>query len=727
MNNLTKFVISLFTLSLIILTVKVSSAQDEIILPKLKLNNSYRVNPGIQNNLFNKSIREIKSVNDFASADFKYQENKFLRDPKINFKLKTSLKKVSFNQKYIPWESKRRFWVAFSEMALLEFLPFSYSAYIKDWSGSTEKNWTKISFESMWHNISNGWIYDGDNFLTNFFAHPYHGNLFFNAGRTNGYNFWESSGFAMAGSAFWEQFMETWEPAFNDWVLTSMNGINLGEVLYRLSTQVTDNQARGSERMWLEIAGGILNPVRVVNRLISGETHKIFPNPSWRIPSLFEITLSGGTRRLDKNNGVNFASEGVQEGLFDMEIIYNNKFKKLNVPFSEFSLNMQVASGGPNFSLLQSNGNLFGFKLSEGKSTKQYFIQTLNYSYINNPGFLFGAASLNSNYLADFRTGKNSSIVTKASLALVPMGATPDDYFEGPEGRNYDFGPGVGFGLSADWRIGRWNIAELSYTSGWLWTQSEPSGSRHHLHYANAQLQYPMKDYFTLGIGAGVYWRESEYINDPDVTFTTPIVRVFIKTLINSAENKNDEISEVNVFDKNTLTVKKNWKKGLSDIILLEGNYIRNLSSFSEVYNNAYGMYGGYGKQFSDKFHLIFKSGYSKYDYKNETAGDSNSGNFSVVPVRIGGKYYVLNGIVMPFFSFYSGINFVLQDNNLNGVPDKQSLIRYVWEAGFGLSFKLFKQLNLDLSANYNDNFYNPDAMMTSFEYTGGFSFNLGK
>jgi hypothetical protein len=174
---------------------------------------------------------------------------------------------------------------------------------------------------------------------------------------TNGYNFWNSSIFAMSGSAVWEHFMETWEPAFNDWVLTSLNGINLGEITYRLATLVTDNKARGKTRMWMEIAGGIINPVRVFNRLISGETHKVFENPSWRTPDKMELYMSAGMRRLDKDNGVNFAKEGVEEGIFDFSFLYGNPLKPVyKTPFSNFQLKLSVSSGNPKLTQLQGFG-----------------------------------------------------------------------------------------------------------------------------------------------------------------------------------------------------------------------------------------------------------------------------------------------------------------------------------------------------------------------------------
>lgn len=432
-----------------------------------------------------------------------------------------------------PWDSERRFWSAAADIVLLEFIPFAISRWLKDWEGLSERNWTKISFKSVWHNLSHGWFYDGDQFLTNFFAHPYHGNLFFNAGRTNGYTFWESIGFAAVGSAVWEHFMETWEPAFNDWVLTTINGVNLGEIMYRVSTLVTDNEARGSERMWLEIAGGLLNPVRGFNRLLSGETHKHFKNPSWRKPDKLDLTLNAGVRVLDRATGENFAKNSTADGLFEFNFLYaNDGAKNMKVPFSTFRINFQIATDTPRIAHLHGDGNLWGMLLKSSKRVKQKIVASLNYDYNNNPGFLFGSASFGGDYIRQMEISKKYDVVASGGLRLIPMGATPNDYFAGPEGRNYDFGPGIGMNLRGALKKGRWELISLLYSSGWIWTQSEPTGSKHHLHFATLNLEYPMKDYFALGLNLGAYWRNSYYDYADEVHFKTPIVRFYFKTLI---------------------------------------------------------------------------------------------------------------------------------------------------------------------------------------------------
>jgi len=112
------------------------------------------------------------------------------------------------------------------------------------------------------------------------------------------------------------------------------------------------------------------------------------------------------------------------------------------------------------------------------------------------------------------------------------MGATPDDYYVDVEGRVYDFGPGVGLRINASIQNGIWDYISLLYYGAWIWTQSEPSNSKHHIHFLILEAQYPFTYYLTFGISAGVYWRNSYYEDYPDVSKNYPIVRVFFRTAI---------------------------------------------------------------------------------------------------------------------------------------------------------------------------------------------------
>lgn len=46
-----------------------------------------------------------------------------------------------------------------------------------------------IDFHTIKDNIKHGFVWDNDAMGTNMFMHPYHGSLYFNSARSNGYNF----------------------------------------------------------------------------------------------------------------------------------------------------------------------------------------------------------------------------------------------------------------------------------------------------------------------------------------------------------------------------------------------------------------------------------------------------------------------------------------------------------------------------------------------------------
>ncbi|MGB5847784.1 MAG: DUF3943 domain-containing protein, partial [Ignavibacteriaceae bacterium] len=453
----------------------------------------------------NSSLGEL-DFNNRSGMSLAIDYNKF----KLNQKLFVT--QNSFDDDYVPHEATKHFWLAVGELAIVEFIPWAAAKWVRDWE-HPEDNWANVTADSWWNNISKGWEYDGDAFLTNYFAHPYHGSLYFNTGRSNGYSFWESTAWAAVGSGLWEYFGETFRPAFNDWINTTVNGITLGEVLHRLSVVVTDNTATGSRRVWLEIGGALINPMRGFNRLISGETARVYPNPQDRKPDDFIFKFQAGARRIDKKGkGDQIATRGETEGIFSVDFLYGNIIKDdLMKPFSSFQLDASISTQTPHLTRLSGRGNLFGWELKKNRKTQHRFVSTLNYNYLDNPGFTYGGTSTVQQIISRFAIGEKTNIVTNAGAEFILMGATPTDFFEHVEGRNYDFGPGVGINLSAVIRSGAWNVVRLLYTSKWIWTQSEPADSKHHLHLVLLDGGYPITNYIFVGLGAGVYWRNSAY------------------------------------------------------------------------------------------------------------------------------------------------------------------------------------------------------------------------
>ncbi len=433
---------------------------------------------------------------------------------------------------YKGYESRTHLLTSLVQMALIEYIPFAMAKYLRNWEDTEEENWTKITFNTWKKNIREGFEYDGDNFLTNYFSHPYHGNLYFNAGRSNGYDFWQSSIYTFIGSGIWEMFAETFRPSFNDLVNTTVNGINFGETLFRLSAMVTDNRETGFDRVWREVVGGIINPVRGVNRLISGDSFKRFDNPYYGKQPKFLVKFTAGVRRLDEsqNNIGEIFSKGSEQGIYGIDIRYGDIFSTI-APFSYFTFGAELNTGAPQLGNIYSSGHIYGFTVSNTKILKQKLNISLDYSYTNNPGFQYGQTSIIPNFLTKVDIGK-LDLFAQIGINGILLGGTNTDYFVAEDGRDYDMGPGIGAIGDIELMYKNWSIVKLTFTNGWIFSMTEPQESTHNLNYILLRLTLPLQEYFAVGLDASIFWRKSYYEGSPDVKRQVPIVKLYFSTFL---------------------------------------------------------------------------------------------------------------------------------------------------------------------------------------------------
>ena len=136
-------------------------------------------------------------------------------------------------------------------------------------------DWPSAGINDWKNNFKLGPEWDNDKFGINFIGHPHSGNIYFNVARSNGYNFWQSFLFAVQGSMTWEYVGENTRPSYNDMINTPISGAFLGEILYRISSNILDDRTRGRERVLREIFAAIVNPPRALSRLSQGKMFRV--------------------------------------------------------------------------------------------------------------------------------------------------------------------------------------------------------------------------------------------------------------------------------------------------------------------------------------------------------------------------------------------------------------------------------------------------------------------
>ena len=142
----------------------------------------------------------------------------------------------------------------------------------------------------------------------------------------------------------------------------------------------------------------------------------------------------------------------------------------------------------------------------------------------------------------------------------------------------------------------------------------------------------------------------------------------------------------------------------LKNRIILEGLYLRNLGNFSEVWADASGGYVSYGIAFPEHNFLMFRVGYINNKLKDGV--EYTDASLSIVPLEIGGRYYFTDSRFMPFVQFMNGLNIVSENTNLEGEKKDETLVKYAWQVGLGLTINIVSFLSLDVGVNYQSNFY---------------------
>ena len=92
--------------------------------------------------------------------------------------------------------TKYRFWRAALEMEGFNIAMTMFGRFVMEPDGSG----FVVSKETIKENLEAGMEWDDNTFSANNFRHPYQGALYFNAGRSNGYDFYQSSAFSFAGA-----------------------------------------------------------------------------------------------------------------------------------------------------------------------------------------------------------------------------------------------------------------------------------------------------------------------------------------------------------------------------------------------------------------------------------------------------------------------------------------------------------------------------------------------
>ena len=446
------------------------------------------------------------------------------------------------------WGVPRSWGWATAEMLGINFGASMFNEYVR------KANFNQISPRSWVDNFKTGFTWDDNKFKTNQLIHPFNGSTYFNSARANGIGFWGSSAMAIAGAFVWECCGETHPMSWNDMISTGIGGVARGEWAYRLSSVILDN-TDDSGRIWREIAAFPVNPVRQFNRFLSGRATRVQGNPvdpyDWRPPN-FGFQLMAGARMIGEGESI---SENTNTyGFLAGDVQYGNAFyNERRRPYDRFDTTMQLNYGDKTrVGELTIRGDLASWVVGDRDEPKHVVAIIQDFDYIDNEAYEYGGQAFGVGWYSNHGDILGSRrIVTRVVGYGVAGAAVNSDYSfladvaNRERFREYDYGPGLGFGAEAFYlRNGR-PIVDLRYrytyidvSNGSIWNPDpednegglEGSSANHQVHRFKLRINVPITQNFSLGAEGIIFYRDSKYSLEEleDVTQRNPEVRLFV-------------------------------------------------------------------------------------------------------------------------------------------------------------------------------------------------------
>ena len=411
--------------------------------------------------------------------------------------------KIVFTDSTMALPEPKRYWQAAAEATGINVGVQLFDRY------ALNSDFAQTTLNSLKRNFTDGMVWDNDFFITNLFAHPYHGNLYFNAARSNGLSFWESAPYALGGSLMWEFLGETEPPAINDVIATTCGGIAIGEMTHRLSRTVLDDRDRGGSRFLREAAATIINPIQGLHRIFSGDAWRV-RRDHYRYHDFSKIpvdmSFSVGWRYL-ADNGALF--RGIHAPYVNITLMYGTPVdgERHTTPYDFFDLEMNAAFGGgqPFVNTLNIVGRLWSTPILDKKDMAGEFGIYQHFNYYDakpiedgselTPYRISEAAGFGPGFILSLpQTGAMTKLEQRIFTSGILLGGTKSDYFNVIE-RDYNMGSGFSVKSKTQIEFGKFGrfMLNAKYFRIYTWKgyedkdlQAFADGTKD-LHYLNVQ------------------------------------------------------------------------------------------------------------------------------------------------------------------------------------------------------------------------------------------------
>ena len=385
-----------------------------------------------------------------------------------------------------------------------------------------------VSPRTWRNNLRQGWDWDTDDFLVNMFGHPYMGSGYYRSARTEGLGMPLSATITAVHAISWEYFGETTQPSINDAVNTTLGGIAVGEMFYRIAATIRNNEVRGRTRILRELAALPFDPGGTLIRLLRGEWTRQGPNPEEHHPRATTFRIGGGAGLVHGSDATGFKLAGARgSSILTADLKYGDAYTDtLRKPFDAFTMRIMFAPGHGGLTQLVGVGRIAGTQIGSERVPAQLELNQ-RFEYVNGGSLRFGGQTF------------QLAVTTRPHLvgrfwfrgligadAIVLAGINGPGAGTGP--RDYDFGPGIGATFSAS--IEHNTSSYLTARFQPAYTHTISGGAADHVtSFASLEADLPLVHQFSLAIHWSYYTRTSRYADGTRASAYFPELRIFLE------------------------------------------------------------------------------------------------------------------------------------------------------------------------------------------------------
>jgi hypothetical protein len=374
-------------------------------------------------------------------------------------------------------------------------------------------SWAVVTPDSLLDNITGHWGWDGDEYFTNQFGHPYQGSVYHVAARSNGFNFYYAMLFDMFGSVCWELFCETNRPSRNDLISTTLGGAALGEMFHRIYYEISSPLAV------------LVSPIDALNDVVRHRQ----PQHTRNIYSLkfsFGLGYSSIGHSTEHERGVGGQNtRRMVSSDIACSVVYGDPFVQNSwIPYTHFDLTLYAGGGYPfwyNLKLL-SDAYLFSFSVIDTESAQASTGLSPHYDLFADRQINFFSQAFDWTFKGKKRFHSGTELEFKGHIGWTVFSADTfyvhDDY-PGMRQTDNNYGTGVNMKIIMAIQNRLWGKIEIKTYLFEVFNvfQNENNDSLNSsFGFFMADYAFPLGQKILIGTAASLLWQDSRGSRSPD-------------------------------------------------------------------------------------------------------------------------------------------------------------------------------------------------------------------